>query len=73
MEGWHMTELDKLALVALERDFFTPKEIARVLGTSDQTIRLQARAGMLKFPAVCMGSRTRIPARPFLDYMGWRE
>lgn len=64
---------EELLEVARKQEFFTPKQVARVLGTSDQTVRLSARAGITGFPVICMGSRVKIPAQAFIKYMGWQN
>lgn len=56
----------------LDREFLTPAEVASVLGCDPQAIRLAARLhpDWLTFPAVRIGSRTKIPRIPFLRAMG---
>lgn len=50
--------------------FLLPKDIAGVLGSSPQDIRVAARAGALGFPVMFVGNRTKIPRIPFLAYIG---
>ena len=59
-------------IIALDRDYLTPAEIAGVLGTTPQTIRVAARVDpqRLGFPVVVIGSRVKIPRAAFLRYMG---
>ena len=59
-------------LIALDRDYLTPAEIAGVLGTTPQTIRVAARVDpqRLGLPVVVIGSRVKIPKAAFLRYMG---
>jgi hypothetical protein len=59
-------------IIALERDYLTPAEIAGVLGSDPQTIRVAARTEpkRLGFPVVVIGSRVKIPRTAFLRYMG---
>ena len=56
----------------LEREYLTAAQIAGVLGSDPQTIRVAARVDpqRLGFPVVVIGSRVKIPRVPFLRYMG---
>lgn len=49
----------------------TPTDVAPVLGTDPQSIRLQARQEpeKLGFPVVVVGNRTKIPREPFLRFV----
>lgn len=49
----------------------TPADIAPVLGSDPNTIRMQARANpeALGFPVLQVGNRTKIPREPFLRYI----
>jgi hypothetical protein len=49
----------------------TCQQIAPVLGANPATIHLQAtdRPELLGFPVIVMGSRVKIPKRPFLACM----
>jgi len=60
-------------LAASQKEYFTPAEIAGVLGTDGQTIRVTARQcpWRLGFPVLFVGNRIKIPKRPFLRVMGW--
>ena len=59
-------------IIALDRDYLTPAEIAGVLGSDPQSIRVAARVDpqRLGFPVVVIGSRVKIPRAAFLRYMG---
>ena len=50
--------------------FLLPKDIADVMGSTPQDIRVAARAGALGFPVTFIGNRTKIPRIPFLRYIG---
>ncbi len=54
------------------KEFFTPGDVSRVLGCDPQSIRLQARQcpERLGFPVSVIGNRVKIPAKPFLAFMG---
>lgn len=56
----------------LDKPFLTPKEVAGVLRSDPQTIRVAARTEpkRLGFPVVVIGSRVKIPRAAFLRYMG---
>lgn len=59
-------------IVALEREFLIPTEIAGIVGMNAQTIRVAARQRpeLLGFPVIVAGTRTRIPRVPFLRFLG---
>ena len=59
-------------IIALERDYLTPAEIAGVLESDPQTIRVAARTEpqQLGFPVIVIGSRVKIPKAAFLRHMG---
>ena len=52
-------------------DPLTAAQVAPILGSDPQTIRMQARLrpDLLPFPAVCLGSRVKIPKEAFLRVM----
>ena len=52
--------------------FLTPAQIAPILGCDPSIIRLQAhvRPELLGFPVVVMKSRTKIPRKRFLEWLG---
>ena len=49
----------------------TPAQVASVLGSDAQGIRVAARLHpeRLGFSVIVIGHRTRIPRKPFLDYV----
>ena len=59
-------------LLASNKAYLTPCEVAGVLGTTDQQVRVCARQrpDLLGFPTIIMGSRVKIPRIPFLQYLG---
>lgn len=59
-------------IIALDREFLTPAEVAGVLGNNAQSIRVAARLrpDLLGFPVVVTGSRTKIPRLAFLRFLG---
>lgn len=61
-------------IAAMDKAWLLPREVASVLSTSDQSIRVCARQrpDLLGFPTVIMGSRVRIPRIPFLEFMGYQ-
>lgn len=52
--------------------FLTPAQVAKVIGCDPHLIRLQARScpEKLGFPVVVIASRTKIPRRKFLEWLG---
>ena len=59
----------------LDKPFLTPKEVAGVLGSDPQTIRVTARVApeRVGFPFTFTGNRMKIPRIPFLRFMEGRE
>ena len=59
----------------LDKPFLTPKEVAGVLGSDPQTIRVTARTApeRVGFPFTFTGNRMKIPRIPFLRFMEGRE
>ena len=59
-------------LLASNKAYLTPCEVAGVLGTTDQQVRVCARQRpeLLGFPTIIMGNRVKIPRIPFLEYLG---
>lgn len=55
--------------------FLNPTDVAPILGCDPQSIRLQARKdpASLGFPVVVLGTRTRIPRKAFLEYLGEKD
>lgn len=62
---------------ALQDEVLTCQQVAPILGANPATIHGQAVDApyMLGFPVIVMGSRVKIPKRPFLKFMreGVRE
>lgn len=58
-------------LEALDKEMLTPAEIAPILGVQPYSINLQAKQApqMLGFPVICMGTRVKIPKRPFIRFV----
>ena len=52
--------------------WLTPEDISEVLDCNPHSIRVQAHEDQTKlgFPVVVIGTRTRIPRIPFLDFWG---
>lgn len=59
-------------LIGSEKDFFTPSDVAGVLGVNPYTINIMVRdcPEQLGFPAFKIGTRVKIPRIPFLRTMG---
>ena len=59
-------------LKRLDREFLTPAQVAEILNCSAHGIRIWARQKpeQLGFPVCIIGSRIKIPRRPFLRFMG---
>lgn len=57
---------------ASDKMWLTPDEIAPVIGAHAQSIRAAARQKpeLLGFPVTVVGTRTRIPRKPFLQFLG---
>ena len=53
-----------------DKAFLLAQDVAPVLGSSAQTIRVAARVGALNFPYLFTGNRLKIPRIPFLKFMG---
>lgn len=62
-------------LQALDKPFLTPAEVAPVLGSDPNTIRVTARQrpDLIGFPYTFVGSRMKIPRIPFLRFLGIEE
>ena len=60
---------------AIDREYLIPREVAAVLGTDGQSIRVWARQCPegLGFPTVCVGNRVKIPKAGFIAYMEGRN
>lgn len=55
----------------IDREFLTPAQVAEILNCSAHGIRIWARQRpeQLGFPVCVIGSRTKIPKRPFIQFM----
>lgn len=55
---------------AIDRDWLLASEVAPILGTDPHSIRVAARVapGRLGFPVCIIGSRVRIPKKPFIEF-----
>lgn len=55
----------------VERDWLLASEVAPVMGVDPQSIRVAAKAApeKLGFPVSIIGSRLRIPKKPFIEFM----
>ena len=62
-------ELDRIA--ALGKEMLVPTDIAKYLGCSPYAINVATKDGRnpFPFPVIRMGTRVRIPKRPFLKAM----
>ena len=52
-----------------DRDWLLPREVAPVLGCHPYTICVKAKEGTLEFPYFRSGNRTKIPRKPFLQWL----
>lgn len=52
--------------------FVTAEEISEILGCNAANIRSQAQSdqGKLGFPVMVVGTRVKIPVKPFLRFIG---
>lgn len=59
-------------LINMDKPFLTPADIAGVLGSNPQTIRVAARQrpDLIGFTYTFVGNRMKIPRIPFLRFMG---
>lgn len=57
-------------LKRVDRDWLLAREVAPILGTDPHSIRVAARVapGRLGFPVCVVGSRVKIPKRPFVEF-----
>ena len=57
-------------LKRVDRDWLLAREVAPILGTDPHSIRVAAKVapGRLGFPVCIIGSRVRIPKKPFIQY-----
>ena len=58
-------------LEALDKEMLIPKDIASILGCAPYAINVATRDGKnpFPFPIIRMGTRVRIPKRPFIKAM----
>lgn len=58
-------------LKAMTKPVITPAEAAQVIGCDPQLIRIAARQQpeLLGFPVIAVGTRTKIPRLPFLQFV----
>jgi hypothetical protein len=54
-----------------DKVWLTPSDVAEVLGCDPHSIRIQAHTApeRLGFPVCVVGSRTKIPRKPFLAFV----
>lgn len=62
-------------LEMLDKEMLVPTDIAPILGCSPYTINVATKDGKnpFPFPVVRMGTRVRIPKRPFIKAMRGEE
>lgn len=71
------TTLEQLA--AIPREYLIPTDVAPVLGVDAYSISVMVREdkrtgrSSFPFPTMRIGTRTKIPKRPFLDAMGYER
>ena len=60
-------------IIASNKLYLTPSDVASILHCDPQCIRAQAQADPVKlgFPVIVIGTRVRIPRIPFLMYLGY--
>ena len=58
-------------LKRIDREFLTPAQVADILNCSAHGVRIWARQRpeQLGFPVCIIGTRVRIPKRPFIQFM----
>lgn len=54
----------------VDRDWLLAREVAPILGTDPHSVRVAARLApeRLGFPVCIIGSRVRIPKKPFIEF-----
>lgn len=66
-------------LAAIQREYLIPTDVAPILGVDAYSISVMVREdkrtgrSSFPFPTIRIGTRTKIPKRPFLAAMGYRE
>lgn len=62
-------------IAQLDTEYLVPSQVAAVLGCCQYTINVAAETPKgrekLGFPVIKLGTRVKIPRRPFLAFMGW--
>lgn len=58
-------------IISSNKEFLIPVDIAEILRCDPELIRVSARDNKLPFPFIRIGSRTKIPRKPFVKFMGW--
>lgn len=55
----------------LDREFLIPQDIAPILHCDPHLIRIMARTKpkLLGFPVIVIGTRTKIPRVPFINFL----
>lgn len=70
-------KLTMAEIAAMDADFLTPEEVSGVLECSPYSISVMTETAdgrdALGFNVIRIGTRTKIPRRAFLDFMGWKE
>jgi len=61
-------------LKRVDRDWLLAREVAPLLGVDPHSVRIAARQApeRLGFPVCVIGSRVKIPKKPFIEFMGGR-
>lgn len=69
--AWNEQPKTLAEVEALPAEVLTCANVAAVLGTSPNTLHLAAvqRPELLGFPVIVLGTRVKIPKRPFLRFM----
>ena len=62
-------------IAAMTKEYLVPAEVYGILGCSPYYLSVATETpegrDRLGFPVIRIGSRTKIPRRPFLKFMGW--
>lgn len=58
-------------IIRKEKAYIVPADVSKILNISGDTVRAQARAGMLDFPVMVSDTRVRILKIPFLRWLGY--
>jgi len=67
---WRVITMTLDDLRRVDRDWLLASEVAPILGTDPHSIRVAARVapGRLGFPVCVVGSRVKIPKKPFIEF-----